>query len=369
MAAEAGQLAFGLVGCGRVVRELHLPAWQMVRKARLVSACDPDPNALAAIKTHYPSARLNRRFDDFLAGVRSLDFVVLATPGFTHAEMGEQILESGVHLLCEKPLALSLDSARRLYVLAEQQRRMLTAMHNYRLKDNTLRATNPATRRALGDIASVTVRFRSGSLFDEAAGWMIDERSYRVLLFEMTYHFVDIAMLFLGPLRQLRFADAELDSLGINYSTFGTLHESGARGLFELVLDASSKSTCIDVVGENGALSLEFYPEGFRLLPRRDTPQARCLADARRIIEYSLAAFRHGLFKTPPKRIVSHARIFAAFVDAVANDGPNPVAPESVMRTIELLDAVAQQVYLKKEPLSSNGSSACDASEMKNCAF
>jgi len=334
------------------VQDLHLPAWQMVPRARLVAACDTNPHALAALKTIHPSAELYQGLDDFVRDVPSMDFVVLATPGFTHATLGEQILDSGVHLLCEKPLALDLASARRLYGRAERKGRLLTAIHNYRFKDNTLHATSRETRKALGHVAYVNVRFRSGSLFDEGPSWMTDERTHRVLLFEMAYHMIDIAMLFLGSLTELRFADAELDSLGIGYVTFGTLHQSRARGLFELILDASSKSTSIEVLGEDQGLSLEFYPEGFRLLPRRDNPLARCLADATRVVNYGLSSVRERFLKAAPNRIQSHARLFAGFVDAVLDGGPNPIAPAGVLETITLLDAVVQRVYPQDEPFN-----------------
>ena len=125
---------------------------------------------------------------------------------------------------------------------------MLTAIQNYRWKENTRQALRAMRSGELGDVVAVNLKFRSGPLFDELGLWRRHEQQNRTLLFESGIHFVDIAMLFLGRLKSLQFVDADVDSLGLQRVVFGTLHENGARGVFDLMVDASSTSTEIEVL-------------------------------------------------------------------------------------------------------------------------
>jgi predicted dehydrogenase len=332
-----------------VVRQLHLPAWKNVPGVKLVAACDSSMEALRAVSELQPGIRRYQQLEDFLGQRDDLDFVVLATPGISHPQLGEQILGRKLHLLCEKPLALDVVSAQRLFSAAKANGVLLTAIHNYRFRSNSIAALRCIDTAELGDVVSVGLRFHSGSLFDEPAAWMRREREHKILLFDFAYHFVDLALLFLGPVVSLQFVDSAVDNLGLRYAVFGTRHDSGARGLFELMLDASSTRTEIQVLGEKRGLALEFFPNGFRLLPRRDTPLHRAMGDIRRLRAYAGGRLKERFFSAP-QNSVPHRCLFAAFVDAVTQGGPNPVAEEGVLRTISLLEAVARRAYRGVDP-------------------
>ena len=78
---QTGQdVRFGLVGCGHVVRDLHLPAWSTIPEARLEAICDSSQVSLDAVSQLAPAASAYTSFDDFLNGNAGLSFVVLATP-------------------------------------------------------------------------------------------------------------------------------------------------------------------------------------------------------------------------------------------------------------------------------------------------
>ena len=346
MIQTPNELRFGIVGCGRVVQELHLPAWSMIPDAKLVAICDSSQSSLDAVSNQFPDARCYISFDEFMAHSAGLSFVVLATPGVTHLELGEKLLAKGINLLCEKPLALTLPEALRLCGLSEESGVTLTCIHNYRFKENTQQALRALRRRQLGDIVAVNLKFRSGSLFNDEIPWRRHERENRTLLFDFAIHLVDIAMLFLGPVRSLRFVDADVDSAGIQRVVFGTLHQNGARGVFDLMVDAASTSTEIEVLGESAGLSLQFFPQGFRMLPSRDNPLHRSLAEGRRLLDFARVTMTEKLLR--PKcshRARSHAYLFKAFVDALRGQQPNPVSGMEVSQTIQLLDEVARRSY------------------------
>jgi len=341
-----GDLSFGIVGCGQVVQELHLPAWQAVPNVKLVSLCDSSQDAIDKALKQAPGARGFISLEDFLDHSDDLSFIVLATPGITHPKLVELILARSIPLLCEKPLALTAEEAASMCLKAEERGVMLTAIHNYRWKENTRRALNLMRAGRLGEIVAANLKFRSGSLFEECGTWRRMERENRTLLFESGIHFVDIAMMFLGQLKSLQFVDADRDTLGLQRVIFGTLHEGGARGVFDLMIDASSCATELEVLGESEGLSLQFFPPGLRRLPRRDTPLHRGLAEGRRLIAYARDVLGDKLLR--PKcshRARSHSELFAAFAKAVRGEGPNPLPARDILPTIQLLDDVAEGSY------------------------
>jgi predicted dehydrogenase len=344
------ELRFGLVGCGNVVRDLHLPAWSVIPEARLVAICDSSPASLDAVSQRIPDARRYSSFDDFINDSAGLSFVVLATPGVTHPELSQKILDRGINLLCEKPLALNAPDAHRMCALADETGAILTTIHNYRFKENTRQALRALRKRQLGDIVAVNLKFRSGSLFGEQVPWRRDERIHRTLLFDSGIHLVDIAMLFLGPLKSLRFVEADVDSLGIQRVVFGTLHENGARGVFDLMVDASSTSTEIEVLGESAGLALQFFPQGFRMLPVRDNPLYRSFAEGRRLLDFARETIADKLLRRKcSHRARSHADLFSEFVGTLRGKRPNPVPGREVLQTIQLLDEVARRSYGEPE--------------------
>ncbi len=348
-----------------MVEELHLPAWKAIPDAKLVAICDSSEVSLDTVAREVPTARRYTSFDDFIHDGADLSFVVLATPGATHPELARKVLGKGMNLLCEKPLALSARDAHRMCALADETGAMLTVIHNYRFKENTQLALRAMRKGGLGDIVAVNLKFRSGALLSDQVLWRRREREHRTLLFDFAIHLIDIALLFMGPLESVRFVDADVDSAGIQRVAFGTLHQNGARGVFDLMVDAASTSTEIEVLGESAGLSLQFFPQGFRMLPARDNPLHRSLAEGRRLLDYARVTAKEKIIRSGcPHRARSHAELFQSFIGALRGEQPNPVSGKDVLETIQLLDEVAIRSYNGKEgdlPANGRASQAVEA--------
>ena len=345
MAANRGKLRFGIIGCGHVVQTVHMPAWGPINRVQLAAICDPSSSALDAVGARFQKARRYSDVDAFLADATDLDFVVVATPGDSHAAICEKVLRSRLHVLCEKPLALNEQDLRNVYDTADQEGLVLTAIQNYKFRDTVIKALEYKESGAIGNVTDFTVRLRGGSLLDETAIWRREERKHRVLLFDFGIHYVHLALLFGGPISKLRFVDAQVNNEGLEYVVFGTLHENGCRGLFELILNSQSTGTDLEVLGETGGFALDFFPHGFRVLPRRDTPLHRGIGDARRLIKFGFSRAREYLPGGIPDRAIPHHQLFLAFIQAISENAPNPVPPAEVIESISLLAKVAEQAY------------------------
>lgn len=106
-----------LVGVGDVCTRFHIPALKSIG-ARVVAAADPNPASLARARKAFPRIRTVSSLSELPADV---ECAVVSSPTVFHARQTVELLERGVHVLCEKPLACSAADAEAAARLAEKQ--------------------------------------------------------------------------------------------------------------------------------------------------------------------------------------------------------------------------------------------------------
>lgn len=102
-----------LLGAGNIAQHGHLPAYlssDLAENCRIVAAADLCDENLQRVAAAVPGLRTFRRVDQLLAEVRP-DFVDICAPPYVHREFIELASGFGCHILCEKPLALTLQDA------------------------------------------------------------------------------------------------------------------------------------------------------------------------------------------------------------------------------------------------------------------
>lgn len=120
---DAGKKRVGLVGLGSMARVLG-DAIRQSEGLELVALCTRNAGKLAARAAAWGVQNTYTDYNAFLQD-DTLDAVVVATPNHLHEEMSIAALQSGRHVLCEKPPALSADGARRMQAAAQASGRLL----------------------------------------------------------------------------------------------------------------------------------------------------------------------------------------------------------------------------------------------------
>ncbi len=108
-----------LVGAGRAAQVHADSLVNHIPRGQLVALVDPDLNALQATGDRYG---VDARFDSLEAALDGADFdaVVITTPTFTHKPLAVLAAEAGKHILCEKPMALTLAECDAMIEAAER---------------------------------------------------------------------------------------------------------------------------------------------------------------------------------------------------------------------------------------------------------
>lgn len=96
----------------------------------VVAICDAQPERLSRAVTRHPNIRPVSTVSDIFKSP-DIDAVVISTPASTHHALALQALESGRHVLVEKPLALEIDHCQELAELAKENDRTLMVAHTF----------------------------------------------------------------------------------------------------------------------------------------------------------------------------------------------------------------------------------------------
>ncbi|MBA3943466.1 MAG: Gfo/Idh/MocA family oxidoreductase [Herpetosiphonaceae bacterium] len=108
----------GVVGTGGWARSLHLPALTSHPRAEVVALCGRNQAHAESVAQQYAIPRV---FTDYRTMIEQADLqaIVVVTPDALHYPMTMDALDVGLHVLCEKPLALTASQAKAMYDKAE----------------------------------------------------------------------------------------------------------------------------------------------------------------------------------------------------------------------------------------------------------
>ncbi|HVT30424.1 MAG TPA: Gfo/Idh/MocA family oxidoreductase [Lacipirellulaceae bacterium] len=172
---------------------------------QLVAVCDRDEQRLSKALAAYPNVQGLRQFDDLVART-DIDAVAIATPVATHAPMAIAALESGKHVLVEKPLAASIHDAERVTEIADRTGRVLMVDHTFVYSSPVQKIKQLIDSGEIGDL------------------YFIDSVRINLGMFQ---HDVNVVW-DLAP-HDLSILDYLLGRLPKSISAFGTSHADGRR--------------------------------------------------------------------------------------------------------------------------------------------
>ena len=165
-----------IVGFGKVVELAHLPGFRQSPGFEIAAVVDPSEERRAEVPAALPGARVYADFDSAVETEPKLDFVDVATPPRSHGEVVTQALAHGLHVLCEKPLALDLAEAAELSRAARRSGRVLFTVHNWKYAPLLRRLHGLLRAGVVGELAELQWQVLRPSPPQGAAdaGWRLD---------------------------------------------------------------------------------------------------------------------------------------------------------------------------------------------------
>jgi myo-inositol 2-dehydrogenase/D-chiro-inositol 1-dehydrogenase len=187
---------FGLIGFGAWGSH-HARAIAQTPGAELVAVAARSETTRAAARDQFPAAHV---YDDYRALLEreQLDVVDVVLPSHLHYEVAKAVLESGRHLLMEKPMALTVAHCDELIRLAQARNRLIAIGHELRLSSLWGKVKEMIDAGAVGDPLYVLIELWRRPYRLGADGWRYDISRVGNWVLEEPIHFFDLARWYLS---------------------------------------------------------------------------------------------------------------------------------------------------------------------------
>jgi len=169
------KLRMGIVGGGQgsFIGRVHVTAAVLDNRAALVAgALSSDPERAKASAADY-DIDLSRAYGSYqelfdreraLPADKRIDFVSIATPNHMHFPVAKAAVEAGFHVICDKPLTLTLAEAEELAKIVKQSNVVFAVTHNYTGYPLVRQAREMALSGELGEIQAIRAEYIQGWL-------------------------------------------------------------------------------------------------------------------------------------------------------------------------------------------------------------
>lgn len=132
---SAAALRFGVIGLGAIAQTAHLPVLDKMRGVQIAALCDNDAAKARGIAQRFGVRNWCMDIEDLLE-IEGLDAIVICSPNHLHEVHVLSALRAGLHVLCERPLALSARGVERILAAAETAGKYVMVANNHRFRND-----------------------------------------------------------------------------------------------------------------------------------------------------------------------------------------------------------------------------------------
>lgn len=249
-------LRVALVGYSLGGAVFHAPLIAAIADLRLAAIVTSDPKRRAQARQEHPEAQLVSNADWLWANAGDFDLAVITTPNRTHVPLALAAVDAGMHVVVDKPVAVTAAEARQLAEAARACDRLAIPYHNRRW-DGDFRTVKTLLRQgAIGQVMRFESRFERWRPVPKP-GWrqLGDPAEAGGILYDLGSHLIDQALALFGPVDHVYAElDARTPGAEVDEDAFvALLHSSGVRSHLWMNAKAASAGPRLRVLGTSGA--------------------------------------------------------------------------------------------------------------------
>lgn len=267
------KLRIGIIGVGGIAQSRHIPAFLQLNDICEITALS-DVNLERAQETgdNYNIAHVFANYHDLFSQV---DAVCICTPNKFHAEITIAAFEAGVHVLCEKPMALRAEECEAMITASKKADKVLAIAYHYRFMKES-----QAAKKVMQVVGTPLVVRVQALRRRKVPGWGVftnKDLQGGGSLIDYGCHLLDLALWLMGNPKHLTVTGTAYNTLSkipnqvnqwgsFNHETFNVdehvtayiQFESGASMLFETSWAANIKDDAehLSISGVDGGLSV-----------------------------------------------------------------------------------------------------------------
>ncbi len=347
-------IRFGIVGSG-MIAEFHGRAIQAMKGGELKAVYGRNPKTAKRLAKQL-SCEAYTDYHSFLADA-GIDAVTIATPSGAHLEPAEEAAKRGKHIVCEKPLEVTLERIDRMIAVCREQGVVLAGIFPRRFSKPLSLLKKALTDGRFGAItmANAYVKwFRPQSYYDSDSWrgtWQLDGGG---ALMNQSIHTIDRLYYLMGDVRQISATAACMAHERIEVEDTAIINlkfANGAFGVFQgstACYSSTDHPARVEICGDQGSVFMEddsFTCWDFAKKRRSDSNMLR---------QYGKKGQKAGSRATEPKSI-DFSNHLLNFEDAVRamQGGYTPIVDGAEARkSVEIILAAYQSALKGSKPVS-----------------
>ena len=152
--SSRAKVRYAVVGLGHIAQAAVLPAFAHAKRCTLAALISEDESKLGELSQRYGVEHRFRDFDSALSS-GTFDALYIALPNHLHCEYTVRAAEAGIHVLCEKPMAVTVAECEKMIYAAEVAGVKLMIAYRLHFEEANLRAVDIAQSGKIGDVRAV----------------------------------------------------------------------------------------------------------------------------------------------------------------------------------------------------------------------
>lgn len=336
-------LKFALIGCGRIGQK-H--AEHMADNGKLIAVCDTIAENREALAKKY-SCKAYDSIEKLIAAEKEIDLAAVCTPNGLHAKHSVALLEAGINVLCEKPMAISVKDCEKMIKAADVANKHLIVVKQNRFNLPVAELKKVIDEGRLGKIFNVQLNcfWNRNDAYYNTSDWKGSQELDGGTLFTQFSHFVDLLYWMVGDIKEAHVLTANfMHKDNIDFEDTGVIalkFTNGALGTVNYTVNSFAKNMegSITVFGEKGTVKV-----GGQYLN---------VLEYQNIENYTMEA----LIETKPANdygfyqgsMSNHGKVYENIVDVLTKNGSIATNGAEGLKTVEIIENIYNSVSKKNK--------------------
>ena len=326
-------IKFAIVGCGRIAQR-H--AEHISKRGQLVAVCDVVEDKAQQLANTY-GAKAYTSYADMLANETSIDVIAVCSPNGLHAQHSIEGLKAGFHVLCEKPMGLSVKECGEMIQAAERANKRLFAIKQNRYNPPVAAVKEIIDAGKLGKVLSVQLScFWNRNTDYYANSWKGTKDLDGGTLYTQFSHFIDLLYWLIGDVEDVaaymgNFAHEgiiEFEDTGVVILKF----TNGAIGTVNYTVNCFDKNMegSLTIFGEKGTVKI-----GGQYLNELEYQQ---IQDFR--IENLPEGNKANNYGNYTGSMSNHDKVYDNLIEVLTHNAPITTSSYEGMKTVEIIEKI-----------------------------
>lgn len=326
-------IKFAIVGCGRIAQR-H--AEHISNRGQLVAVCDVYEDKAQQLANTY-GAKAYTSYADMLANEKDIDVIAVCSPNGLHAQHSIDGLKAGFHVLCEKPMGLTVKECGEMIQTAERANKRLFAIKQNRYNPPVAAVKELIDAGKLGNVLSVQLScFWNRNTDYYANSWKGTKDLDGGTLFTQFSHFIDLLYWLIGDVEDVaaymgNFAHQgiiEFEDTGVVILKF----TNGAIGTVNYTVNSYDKNMegSLTIFGDKGTIKI-----GGQYLNELEYQQ---IQDYR--IENLPEGNKANNYGNYTGSMSNHDKVYDNLIEVLTHNAPITTSSYEGMKTVEIIEKI-----------------------------